>query len=81
MTTTGNPSDTPPQQRQRSAPLSPLKAPRISLTSVLLSSIFFMADSVVRGYLMTRYLSILFSLGMDLRGYTGCRIFFSVLGR
>jgi len=37
-------------------------------TRVLLSSIFFMADSVVSGYLMVRYLSIF--LGCS--AYGGC---------
>ena len=38
-------------------------------TSVLLSSIFFMADSVVSGYLITRNLSINWSFATDVRGY------------
>ena len=41
-------------------------------TKVLLSSIFFIADSVVNGYLMTRYLSITFAFACDLV-YLGLR--------
>ena len=40
-------------------------------TKVLLSSIFFIADSVVNGYLMTRYLSITFALACDFLVYRG----------
>lgn len=50
-------------------------------TSVLLSSIFFMADSVVKGCLMMANWSSLFVLGIDTRGYLGCRGNFKVFGR
>ena len=50
-------------------------------TSVLLSSIFFIADSVVRGYLRIWYWSSLFSLGTDRREYLGLRCSLRVLGR
>merc|ERR550525_2267200 len=49
-------------------------------TSVLISSIFFMADSVVTGHWIIRYLSILLRRSTDLRGYLGSRFFLSVLG-
>ena len=50
-------------------------------TSVLLSSIFFIADSVVRGYLMIAQWSSLFTAGMDFRGYLGERSGRWVCGR
>merc|ERR1719436_1849101 len=50
-------------------------------TKVLISSIFFMADSVVTGYLMIRYLSIFARLSTDLLGYLGSRFLFKVFGR
>merc|ERR1719436_2210022 len=50
-------------------------------TSVLISSIFFIADSVVTGHWMTRYLSILSRRSTDLRGYFGSRFLMRVLGR
>merc|ERR1719150_1536802 len=50
-------------------------------TSVLISSIFFMADSVVTGYWMMRYLSILGRTSTDLLGYFGSRFLLRVLGR
>ena len=50
-------------------------------TSVLLSSIFFMALSVVSGCLMMLYWSSLGRLGMLLRGYLGRRMRLRVLGR
>ena len=50
-------------------------------TSVLLSSIFFIADSVVSGCLMIVNWSSLFVRGIDTRGYFGCRGNFSVFGR
>merc|ERR1719401_2689189 len=50
-------------------------------TRVLISSIFFMALSVVTGYWMMRYLSILQRLSTDFLGYFGSRLCFSVLGR
>merc|ERR1719330_2169289 len=49
-------------------------------TRVLTSSIFFMADSVVTGYWMMRYLSILERISVDLLGYFGSRLLFRVLG-
>ena len=49
-------------------------------TSVLLSSIFFMALSVVSGCLMMLYWSSLGRLGMLLRGYLGRRMRLRVLG-
>jgi|EP00953_Heterococcus_sp_UTEX-ZZ885_P018537 hypothetical protein len=49
-------------------------------TSVLLSSIFFMADSVVKGYLITLYLSSFVKLGTALRTYFGVRASLRVLG-
>merc|ERR1719281_2111509 len=49
-------------------------------TSVLISSIFFMADSVVKGYLITAYLSILVMPATDFLGYFGSRFLMSVLG-
>ena len=50
-------------------------------TRVLLSSIFFIADSVVSGCLMIANWSSLFVRGIDTRGYFGCRGNFKVLGR
>merc|ERR1719174_1228169 len=50
-------------------------------TSVLISSIFFIADSVVTGYWMIRYLSILSRRSDDFRGYLGSRGLLRVLGR
>merc|ERR1719422_2282899 len=50
-------------------------------TRVLKSSIFFMADSVVRGYLIKRYWSSLLVLFTLLRGYFGFLLSLSVLGR
>lgn len=50
-------------------------------TRVLLSSIFFIADSVVRGYLRMAYWSSLFLPGALTRGYLGFLSFFKVLGR
>merc|ERR1719198_1113971 len=50
-------------------------------TKVLISSIFFMADSVVRGLLMIAYLSIVFMPCTDFRGYLGSRFLMRVLGR
>merc|ERR1719446_654829 len=50
-------------------------------TKVLISSIFFMADSVVRGHFMIAYLSILFRRCTDFRGYFGSRLLMSVLGK
>ncbi len=50
-------------------------------TSVLLSSIFFIADSVVKGYLMIAHWSSLFTAGMDFRGYLGERAGRWVCGR
>ena len=49
-------------------------------TSVLLSSIFFMADSVVSGYLRIAYWSSGLTLGTDLREYLGLRSSRSVFG-
>src|SRR5260370_38510815 len=42
-------------------------------TRVLCSSIFFIADSVLRGDIMARYGSIRAPWGMDFRGYLGLR--------
>merc|ERR1719223_1609492 len=50
-------------------------------TRVLISSIFFMADSVVTGHWIMRYLSILSRHSVDLRGYFGSRGFWRVFGR
>merc|ERR1719422_3014086 len=50
-------------------------------TRGLKSSIFFMADSVVRGYLIKRYWSSLLVLFTLLRGYFGFLFSLSVLGR
>merc|ERR1719324_1735345 len=50
-------------------------------TRVLLSSIFFMADSVVSGYLRIWYWSSLFSFGTDRRENLGLRSSRSVFGR
>merc|ERR1712166_587539 len=49
-------------------------------TRVLISSIFFMADSVVRGYLIIEYLSNLLRCCTDFRGYLGSRFVRCVLG-
>merc|ERR1719436_124248 len=50
-------------------------------TKVLISSIFFIADPVVTGYWMIRYLSILSRVSVDFLGYFGSRGFFKVFGR
>merc|ERR1719362_1889108 len=50
-------------------------------TDVLISSIFFIALSVVTGYWMMRYLSILQRPSTDFLGYFGSRFAFSVFGR
>merc|ERR1719389_927825 len=50
-------------------------------TRVLSSSIFFIADSVVRGYLIMRNLSMTCRFATDLRGYIGLRACFNVFGR
>ena len=50
-------------------------------TSVLLSSIFFIAASVVSGCFMIAYWSNLFFLGADLLGYFGFLFFLNVFGR
>ena len=50
-------------------------------TSVLLSSVFFMADSVVRGNLMVAQWSSFFLLEVLFRGYVCCLLSRSVLGR
>lgn len=50
-------------------------------TSVFVSSIFFIADSVVSGFLMMVKASSLFRLGTAFRGYFGFRGCFSVDGR
>merc|ERR1711962_1088885 len=50
-------------------------------TKVLLSSIFFIEDSVVRGYLMTEYASILSLLGTLFFGNLGALLSLRVLGR
>lgn len=50
-------------------------------TRVLLSSIFFIADSVVRGQCRIWYWSSLFLPGALMRGYLGFLSFFNVLGR
>merc|ERR1719191_2043558 len=50
-------------------------------TRVFNSSIFFIADSVVSGYLITRNLSMSWRPATDLRGYIGFRACFSVFGR
>ena len=49
-------------------------------TSVLLSSIFFIADSVVSGYLRIEYWSSGLTFGTDLREYLGLRSSRSVFG-
>merc|ERR1712194_880307 len=49
-------------------------------TRVLISSIFFIADSVVTGYRMMRCLSILSSLLVERRGYLGVLCLMSVFG-
>merc|ERR1712194_911265 len=49
-------------------------------TKVLISSIFFMADSVVTGHWMILYLSILFMRFTDFLGYLGSLGFTRVLG-
>ena len=50
-------------------------------TSVLLSSIFFIADSVVSGYLRIAYWSSGLTFGTDLREYLGLRSSRRVFGR
>merc|ERR1719394_2216194 len=50
-------------------------------TSVFISSIFFIADSVVTGHLMILNLSILFLFSTDLFGYLGLRFVSWVFGR
>merc|ERR1719424_1232325 len=50
-------------------------------TRVLISSIFFIADSVVSGYLMIEYLSSFVRPATDLRGYFGSRFLIKVLGK
>merc|ERR1719352_329904 len=50
-------------------------------TSVFSSSIFFIADSVVSGYLMILNLSSSGFFAIALRGYIGFRACFSVFGR
>merc|ERR1719336_2233778 len=50
-------------------------------TKVLISSIFFIALSVVTGYWMMRYLSILQRPSTDFLGYFGSRFCFNVFGR
>merc|ERR1719401_2603834 len=50
-------------------------------TSVLISSLFFIADSVVTGHVMMRYLSIRPRVSTDFRGYFGSRFLMSVFGR
>merc|ERR1719444_732959 len=50
-------------------------------TSVLISSIFFMADSVVTGHWMILYLSLRSRLSTDRRGYFGSRFLIRVFGR
>merc|ERR1719353_2073815 len=50
-------------------------------TSVFSSSIFFIADSVVSGYLMILNLSSSGFFAIALRGYIGLRACFSVFGR
>jgi hypothetical protein len=47
---------------------------------VLLSSMSFMEDSVVNGYLMIEYVSTPFFLGVLLRSYFGFRVAFKVFG-
>merc|ERR1719254_214591 len=49
-------------------------------TSVLISSIFFMADSVVTGHWMMRYLSIRSRVSTDFIGYFGSRFLIKVFG-
>merc|ERR1711988_2057114 len=49
-------------------------------TRVLLSSIFFIADSVVSGYLRMEYWSSGLTFGTDLREYLGLRSSRSVFG-
>ena len=49
-------------------------------TRVLLSSIFFIADSVVRGNLTTLYLSSFGGLGTAFRTYLGCLASLRVFG-
>jgi uncharacterized membrane protein HdeD (DUF308 family) len=48
---------------------------------VLCSSIFFIADSVLRGYWMVRNWSMRGRWGTDLRGYLGLRASLRVVGR
>merc|ERR1719301_13260 len=50
-------------------------------TRVLISSIFFIADSVVNGLLMIENLSSLLMCCTDFRGYLGSRFLISVFGR
>merc|ERR1712086_647672 len=50
-------------------------------TRVLISSIFFMADSVVSGYLMTAYLSIFDKPCTDFLRYLPSRFLIRVLGK
>ncbi|GIL91774.1 hypothetical protein Vretifemale_19371, partial [Volvox reticuliferus] len=50
-------------------------------TRVLLSSIFFIADSVVSGYLRTAYWSSFWRDGVLILGYLPSRVRFRVLGR
>ena len=50
-------------------------------TKVLLSSIFFIALSVVKGYLMTRYLSIFARAGAAFNAYLGAFGGWKLLGR
>ena len=50
-------------------------------TRVLCSSIFFIADSVLRGDMMALYWSIRGAWGIDFRGYLGSRGRWSVRGR
>merc|ERR1719401_1612259 len=50
-------------------------------TSVLISSLFFIADSVVTGHVIMRYLSIRPRVSTDFRGYFGSRFLMSVFGR
>merc|ERR1719401_185043 len=50
-------------------------------TSVLISSLFFIADSVVTGHVMMRYLSFRPRVSTDFRGYFGSRFLMSVFGR
>ena len=49
-------------------------------SSVVLSSVFLMVDSVMRGNLMMAEWSSLFLLGVLFRGYLGCLLSHSILG-